>query len=65
MKENSELQGYSTKMQEKIEEMQKELKKFNDEKAIVKKNLETFDALDFEVSATRNGHDSMKVIHMI
>jgi len=49
VKEIQELQGYSPEMQEKINEMQKELKKFNDEKAEVKKNLDTFDTLDFEV----------------
>ena len=36
-------------MQAKIEEMKKELKKFTDERATVKKNLETFDELDFVV----------------
>ena len=39
-------QGYSPEMQAKIEEVKKELKKFTDERATVKKNLETFDELD-------------------
>jgi hypothetical protein len=41
--------GYSPEMQAKIEEVKKELKKFTDERATVKKNLETFDELDFVV----------------
>ena len=41
--------GYSPEMQAKIEEMKKILKNFNDEKAMVQKNLETFDELDFVV----------------
>ena len=40
---------YSPEMQAKIEEMKKELKKFTDERATVKKNLETFDELDYVV----------------
>lgn len=36
-------------MPAKIEEMKKELKKFTDERAMVQKNLETFDELDFVV----------------
>lgn len=40
---------YSTEMQAKIEEVKKELKKFTDERATVKKNLETFDELDYVV----------------
>jgi len=40
---------YSPEMQAKIEEVKKELKKFTDEKATVKKNLETFDELDYVV----------------
>jgi hypothetical protein len=40
---------YSLEMQAKIEETKKELKKFTDERATVKKNLETFDELDFVV----------------
>jgi hypothetical protein len=42
-------QGYSTEMQAKIEEAKKELIKFTDERANVKKNLETFDELDYVV----------------
>jgi hypothetical protein len=41
--------GYSPKMQAKIREAKKELKKFTDERATVKKNLNTFDELDFVV----------------
>jgi len=41
--------GYSPQMQAKIEETKKELKKFTNERATVKKNLETFDELDFVV----------------
>ena len=41
--------GYSPEMQAKIAEVKKELKKFTDERATVKKNLETFDELDFVV----------------
>ena len=41
--------GYSPEMQAKIEETKKELKKFTDERATVKKNLETFDELDYVV----------------
>ena len=41
--------GYSPEMQAKIEQMKKELKKYNDDKAIVEKNLKTFDELDFVV----------------
>ncbi len=40
---------YSPEMQAKIEEVKKELKKFNDERATLNKNLETFDELDFVV----------------
>ncbi|MHB8106389.1 MAG: ester cyclase [Candidatus Cryosericum sp.] len=42
-------QGYSPEMQASIEETKRELKKFTDEKATVKKNLDTFDELDFVV----------------
>ncbi len=41
--------GYSPEMQSKIEETKKELKKFTDERAVVEKNLKTFDELDFIV----------------
>jgi hypothetical protein len=41
--------GYSPEMQAQIEEVKKELKKFTDERATVKKNLETFDELDYVV----------------
>jgi predicted ester cyclase len=40
---------YSPEMQAKIKQMKKELKRFTDEKATVKKNLTTFDELDFVV----------------
>ena len=46
---DSKKSDYSPKMKAKIEEMKKELKKFTDERATVKKNLETFDELDFVV----------------
>ena len=49
MIENSELQEYSPERQAKIQEMQKELQKFKDEKANSRKNLDTFDTMDFEV----------------
>jgi len=41
--------GYSPEMQQKIDETKKELQKFLDERGIIKKNLETFDTLDFVV----------------
>jgi hypothetical protein len=41
--------GYSPEMQAKIEEVKKEPKKFTEERATVKKNLETFDKLDYVV----------------
>lgn len=41
--------GYSPEMKTKIEQMKKELKKFTDERATVKKNMKTFDELDFVV----------------
>jgi hypothetical protein len=41
--------GYSPEMQAKIEETKKELKKFTDERAMVEKNIKTFDELDFVV----------------
>jgi hypothetical protein len=41
--------GYSPEMQAKIDEVKKELKKFTDERAMVDKNLATFDELDFVV----------------
>lgn len=40
---------YSPEMQAKIEQMKKELKKFTDERALVAKNLQTFDTLDYVV----------------
>jgi hypothetical protein len=40
---------YSPAMQANIEEAKKELKKFTDERATIKKNLETFDTLDYIV----------------
>jgi len=46
---SADKQGYSPEMQAKIEEAKKELKKFTDERATVKKNLETFDELDYVV----------------
>ena len=42
-------EGYSPEMKAKIKQMKKELKKFTDGRAMVKKNLETFDELDFVV----------------
>ncbi len=50
---NEELKGYSPEMQAKILEMQAELEKFKAEKESVKKNLDTFDTLDFEVFSHR------------
>lgn len=47
--QDSKKNSYSKEMQTKIEETKKELKKFNDEKASVEKNLKTFDELDFVV----------------
>ena len=41
--------GYSPEMQAKIDEVNKELKKYTDDKATVDKNLETFDTLDYVV----------------
>ncbi len=41
--------GYSPEMQAKIDEVKKELKKYTDEKAMINKNIETFDTLDFIV----------------
>lgn len=45
--------GYSPGMKAKIEETKKELTKFTDERAIVKKNLETFDELDYVVFSSQ------------
>ncbi len=41
--------GYSPEMQAKIDQMKLELQKFTDERALVAKNLETFDTLDYVV----------------
>ena len=41
--------GYSPEMQAKIEQMEKELKKYTDDKATAEQNLKTFDELDFVV----------------
>ncbi len=41
--------GYSPAMQSKIQEATEELEKFKAERAVVAKNLETFDTLDFVV----------------
>ena len=46
---SSDESGYSPEMKAKIEQMKKELKKFTNERATVKKNLKTFDELDFVV----------------
>jgi|CryBogDrversion2_1035201.scaffolds.fasta_scaffold01001_2 predicted ester cyclase len=46
---SSDESGYSPEMKAKIEKMKKELKKFTDERTTVKKNLKTFDELDFVV----------------
>jgi hypothetical protein len=40
---------YSSEMLAKIDEMKRDLRKHTDEKATVKKNIETFDTLDFVV----------------
>ena len=45
----SKQNGYSPEMQAKIEEMKKELKKHQDERATIGKNIATFDTLDFVV----------------
>lgn len=50
---SADKQGYSPEMQAKIEEAKKELKKFTDERATVKKNLETFDELDYVVFSSQ------------
>jgi hypothetical protein len=41
--------GYSPEMQAKINQVKKELKKYTSDKAMVDKNLKTFDELDFVV----------------
>jgi hypothetical protein len=41
--------GYSPEMQAKIDAVTKELKKYTDEKAMIEKNIKTFDELDFVV----------------
>jgi predicted ester cyclase len=46
---SSKDEGYSPEMKAKIEETKKELKKFTDERAMIAKNLKTFDELDFVV----------------
>jgi predicted ester cyclase len=46
---NEDLQEYSPEMQVNIEKMKRELQKLTDEKVTVKKNLGTFDELDFVV----------------
>jgi hypothetical protein len=46
---DADTQGYSPEMQAKIEDVKKELKRFTDERATIKKNLETFDELDYVV----------------
>ena len=46
---SSDKSGYSPKMEAKIEQMKKELKKYTDERATIDKNLETFDTLDYVV----------------
>jgi predicted ester cyclase len=51
-KENT--QGYSPEMLAKITQMEKELKKFTDAQTAVKKNLATFDELDFKVFSGRD-----------
>lgn len=42
-------QSYSPEMNQTIEEVKKELKKFTDERELVNKNLQTFDTLDYDV----------------
>ena len=46
---SSKDEGYSPEMQMKIKAMEKELKKFTDEKAMTARHLKTFDELDFVV----------------
>ena len=46
--------GYSPEMQAKIDEMKQELKKYTDERAMIAKNLETFDTLDYVVFSNQD-----------
>jgi hypothetical protein len=41
--------GYSSEMQAKIAQMEKQIKEYKDEKAAVSKHLDTFDTLDYVV----------------
>jgi hypothetical protein len=54
MKKNEVTQQYSPEMQAKIKKMEKELKKFTDAQELARKNLKTFDELDFEVFSHRD-----------
>ena len=49
MVEQKSLEEYTKEMQEKIDQLQKELEIFKAEKANVARNLATFDEMDFEV----------------
>jgi hypothetical protein len=40
-------QGYTLEMQTRIKQMEIELKKFTDAQKLAKKNIKTFDELDF------------------
>jgi len=44
------MEDYSPEMKAKVQQMQKELKKFKDAQVAVQKNLATFDELDFKSS---------------
>ena len=54
MKQKDNTQNYSPEMQSKIKQMETELKKFTGAQAAVKKNLATFDELDFKVFSHRD-----------
>ena len=54
MKQKENTQNYSPEMQSKIKQMETELKKFTGAQAAVKKNLATFDELDFKVFSHRD-----------
>ena len=50
---NKNLDEYTKEMQEKIDQLQKELEKYKAEKELAAKHLKTFDELDFEVFSHR------------
>jgi predicted ester cyclase len=54
MKSQNKMDDYSPEMKAKVQQMQKELKKFKDAQVAVQKNLETFDELDFKVFSGRD-----------